>query len=983
MPPSRVHKRVDNSDNMSNASLGTAAAFRNETASGGLFLKGGEYNVEFLQTFITKPLKSNKPKAKPLRQPVVFSEVPPGFKPRTVIYFKRPDLEKDPQQRLKYNLLSKDEQLAVSMQAEQTKQELFGEVKKVRKAWNTPCERPGSLPKPPPRVSLEERKARKAKAEAELENRGALVETVTVNDPSMGGGRWGKRLEIQQVTPASAYNPSSYDTPVSPTKSQFGDDDDDLEAFKRSPPRPVYESYTANELRLLNAARSKAIQADHMKKKVSRLEHFVGDLKKSIVSLKEGETNTLLTSEAATLGEKGMLGTAGGELAAALNRIQEQQMEQAVMIAQLQEEKTLAEKRVKALEKEVVTGFREEKEQMRKDRLNPPSAAVSPFETISVVHELPKAATVEFLTDVEGNNAYLENFLARSRILSVNSTGGYDLSPNGYFVYGGDSVDKGTADIRVVKMLVALKKKYPERVFLILGNRDMNKLRFPAELDEKSLATSSDIYWDSRHTPFAAWCQEKLQQPTEQASKIRWMLECTMGSSTTFETRRMELAEMKLIEKNLVTDKMVTNSFLESVDPKGKDAWMLEYVKLGQLMLILDNSLFVHGGLKENLLGCVPGSDPEVEADEVDAEAWCTALNEWKNDMVRAYVKNPKGEGHLQLLDYGVPGGNRGKTCVYNNMLNNGNCVAPDIGVEEFCEVNGVRRIFVGHQPHGECPSVIKRSSVTIFVCDTSFSDVDSNKVDNPADMRGKAVSMVTIKRDVTRIEGVLKDGKTLNKYEIAVDDSRNNLPDSLVGRQLVDDSWVKGVVDGKVLVAKGEGYKLDVQVKEVKDVLEQLKAQPVVSSRVAMKREAREVEKRSAAAKRAKEAKEAAAKKKSGSLSFLDRQAASQKSKADKLAKKIEEKEKAAEDEAAAFQAKPLKKGAMAANAAKMKKDAEEATKEREAKNKVDALEKSLLSGSGRMDMHGAGHETEAQRKGRERREKELKVALEKDNAL
>ncbi|GMH74691.1 hypothetical protein TL16_g06531 [Triparma laevis f. inornata] len=935
MPSSRVHKPVDNSDNMSNASLGTAAAFRNETACGGLFLKDGEYNVEFLQTFITKPKNSSKPKSKPLRQPVVFSEVPPGFKPRTVIYYKKPELENDPQQRQKYNLLSKDERVAVSMQAKQTKQELFGEVKKVRKAWNTPCEKPGSIPKPPPRVSLEERKARKAKAEAELENRGALVETVTVNDPSMGAGRWGKRLEIQQVTPASAYNPNSYDTPVSPARSQFGDDEDDLEPFKRSPPKTVYESYSANELRLLNAARSKAIQADHMKKKVSRLEHFVGDLKKSIVSLKEGETSTLLTSEAATLGEKGMLGTAGGELAAALNRIQEQQMEQAVMIAQLQEEKQLAEQRVKALEKEVVTNFKQEKDLTRKNKLNPPASTLSPFSTISVVHELPKSATVEFLTDVEGNQSYLENFLARSRILSVNSSGSYDLSPNGYFVYGGDSVDKGPADIRTVKMLTALKKKYPERVFLILGNRDINKLRFPAELDEKTLATSSDIYWDSRHTPFAAWCQEKLQQPTEQASKIRWMLECTMGSASTFETRRLELAETKLIEKSLVTDKMVTDSFLNSVNPKGDDPWMLEYVKLGQLMLILDNSLFVHGGLREDLLGCVPGNDSELEADEVDAQSWCTSLNEWKNDMAKAYESSPKGEGHLQLLDYGVPGGNRGKTCIYNNMLNNGNCVAPDIGVEEFCEVNGLRRIFVGHQPHGECPSVIKRPSVSIFVCDTSFSDINCNKVDNPADNRGKAVSMVTIKRDVTRIEGVLKDGRTVNKYEIAVDDSRNNLPDSLVGRQLVDDSWVKGVVDGKVLVAKGEGYNLDVQAKEVKDVLEQLKSVPVVSSRVALKREAKEVERRDAANKRAKEAREAAAKKKSGSLSFLDRQAASQKKKADKLAKKVEQKEKAAEDEAAAFQAKPLKKGAMAANATKMKKEAEDAKKEREAKNK------------------------------------------------
>lgn len=228
-----------------------------------------------------------------------------------------------------------------------------------------------------------------------------------------------------------------------------------------------------------------------------------------------------------------------------------------------------------------------------------------------------------------------------------------------------------------------------------------------------------------------------------------------------------------------------------------------------------------------------------------------------------------------------------------------------------------------------------------------------------------------------------MKDGRTVNKYEIAVDDSRNNLPDSLVGRQLVDDSWVKGVVDGKVLVAKGEGYNLDVQAKEVKDVLEQLKSVPVVSSRVALKREAKEVERRDAANKRAKEAREAAAKKKSGSLSFLDRQAASQKKKAVKLAKKVEQKEKAAEDEAAAFQAKPLKKGAMTANATKMKKEAEDAKKEREAKNKVEALEKSLLSGSGRMEMHSAGHETEAQRKGRERREKELKQALKNDTAL
>ena len=274
---SRVHRHGRHGvedDAMSNASLGTAAAF-NQNAPGGLFLKDGDYNVEFLQTFITKPLRADKVTAKPIRQPVLHSEVPDGYKPRTVIYFKKHALENDAQQRGKYKLLDKEQQQHVMMQAKITKEELFQERKKVRKAWNTPKERPGELPKPPPRVSLEERKARKAKAEAELDNRGALVETVMVPDPSFGAGEYGKRMQMQAVAPPPAphpasYDPSSYNTPVSPTRSQFGDDEENLEDYKASPPRPIYENHTQNELRLMQAARSKAKQADFLKKKVTR-----------------------------------------------------------------------------------------------------------------------------------------------------------------------------------------------------------------------------------------------------------------------------------------------------------------------------------------------------------------------------------------------------------------------------------------------------------------------------------------------------------------------------------------------------------------------------------------------------------------------------------------------------------------------------------------------------------------------------------------
>ena len=90
MSGARVHRhgwKGDIPDDMSNASLGTAAAFKD--APGGLFLKDGDYNIEFLQTFITKPLNSNRAAAKPLRQAVAYKDVPEGFKPRTVIYFKK------------------------------------------------------------------------------------------------------------------------------------------------------------------------------------------------------------------------------------------------------------------------------------------------------------------------------------------------------------------------------------------------------------------------------------------------------------------------------------------------------------------------------------------------------------------------------------------------------------------------------------------------------------------------------------------------------------------------------------------------------------------------------------------------------------------------------------------------------------------------------------------------------------------------------
>lgn len=64
------------------------------------------------------------------------------------------------------------------------------------------------------------------------------------------------------------------------------------------------------------------------------------------------------------------------------------------------------------------------------------------------------------------------------------------------FIYGGDSQDKGAGDIRFIEMLLKLKNKHPKRVILIIGNRDVNKLRLSTELNpicvEELLKASKD-----------------------------------------------------------------------------------------------------------------------------------------------------------------------------------------------------------------------------------------------------------------------------------------------------------------------------------------------------------------------------------------------------------------------------------------------------------------------------------------------------------
>ena len=99
-----------------------------------------------------------------------------------------------------------------------------------------------------------------------------------------------------------------------------------------------------------------------------------------------------------------------------------------------------------------------------------------------------------FLTDIEGNMAYLERYVDISKVLRWGEceAGRRRLElidpTRHYFVHGGDLFDKGPHDERLSALLVDLKRRHPDRVVLLMGNRDINKLRLAAELGPDDLA---------------------------------------------------------------------------------------------------------------------------------------------------------------------------------------------------------------------------------------------------------------------------------------------------------------------------------------------------------------------------------------------------------------------------------------------------------------------------------------------------------------
>lgn len=312
------------------------------------------------------------------------------------------------------------------------------------------------------------------------------------------------------------------------------------------------------------------------------------------------------------------------------------------------------------------------------------------------------------IADVEGNWEYFEEYVSRSNVLDweevdAPASSSYEgvmfkqltLRPNSHFVYGGDVVDRGIGDIRLARSLVRLKRNHPDRVSLLVGNRDLNKLRLSSELSESDMNRPVDEiggpFWDPKAPTLTQYLEgvmsesgtSSLEKVNTKVERLKYMLKHTLGCPETFEYRRVEIKLLKCIYGQYPPDP-ITNELTPFLIDDGKvdvsvdvsddevvasfeyeinseHGSLRDYLNEAQIAAIVGNTIFVHGAIDALTMRWVPPTDtkfqiPETEPPDFSSPsprsgdgAMYEDVSQWVNEL-NFYMK--KGMSDFQQRPY-------------------------------------------------------------------------------------------------------------------------------------------------------------------------------------------------------------------------------------------------------------------------------------------------------------------------------------------
>ena len=314
------------------------------------------------------------------------------------------------------------------------------------------------------------------------------------------------------------------------------------------------------------------------------------------------------------------------------------------------------------------------------------------------------APVVAWLSDVEGQWDKLESFCAGNPLVSLASDASGDrleVTAGAIFVFGGDTVDRGPAGRRILRALVAARRRQPGQVVLLAGNRDLNKLRLSRELRGAPPGRTPDGLRGGPRGPL-----------------LRWIFQNTMGASQAFAHRAAELGEPG--------DEAVAQSYLDDLAGGGA---MRDYLALAQLAFRAGSTLFLHGGVTQENFGVVPGA-PRTG----DADAWIAGLNRFYAAQLAAFLADDlRDPGRIPdwapVVAYQAPQAgsrfNQASVVYARPSDQDGNPLLPAKAVTSALASAGIFRVIVGHTPSGDCPAVLRGDGLELVLSDNSYGRIE------------------------------------------------------------------------------------------------------------------------------------------------------------------------------------------------------------------------------------------------------------------
>ena len=450
---------------------------------------------------------------------------------------------------------------------------------------------------------------------------------------------------------------------------------------------------------------------------------------------------------------------------------------------------------------------------------------------------------ISYLTDLEGDAGTWQRYVQISEVLEEGPDGSVHVKAGCHFVFGGDAVDHKSGSRQVLTELLSLRKRFPDQVHLLLGNRDINKLRLLVELGDKHLEaqplrTHPGVYWLRDKPPHSVLTEAEVASNSA-VTRLQWILRHTMGAADAFEACRDELNRNRAPAgltsdtsgESGVSDEDVLESFRSMLLPGGL---MFEYLQHGRVAVRIGTALFVHAGLPRSGSTWKPGwvptwRDAGPHTEGLPLDVWIQALEDLRAGALSqceaahnegcwgtsawstsgGYLCEQPGSALMQYGMRDMPDGSRQPSVVYNGWLNEEEYqpLQPDAATLAWLREGGVTHILTGHLPHGDAPLVIRLAEdLWAVLADTTYGSAvqwphDAAATDDCTRARsakapGRGKSLCEVQLDEAgelRVHGFLSNGQPFEARQA----------DRALGLSTTDRWRVKGRVGSKLLLCR------------------------------------------------------------------------------------------------------------------------------------------------------------------------------------